>query len=242
MAKKKKASLTESISSFSVAVIIALSIRWLLLEAYVIPSGSMLPTLLIHDHIFVNKITYGVRVPFSKLWLLEFAKPTRGEVIIFEWPEDQSTIFIKRVIGQPGDKVLYDNGKLYINDQIVDQKTATDTTGYDWLRDADFKLGRKDDHYNFTETMNGVTYNTLVMKEEVPAGYGPFTVPEKQYFVMGDNRNHSNDSRYWGLVPEENILGKAMFVWLSCEETLPSVSFLCNPLTIRWRRFFHVIE
>ncbi|MCB0349276.1 MAG: signal peptidase I [Bdellovibrionales bacterium] len=242
MAKQKKASVSESLSSFTVAVLIALSIRWLLLEAYVIPSGSMLPSLLIHDHIFVNKIIYGVRVPFSKLWLLEFAKPQKGEVIIFQWPKNESIIFIKRVIAGPGDVVFYDDGKLYVNEQLVEQTTDVNMWDYDWLREADFGNSSMSDHMYVSETLAGVKYSTLVRKDVVPMGFGPMTIPDKKYFVMGDNRNNSEDSRYWGLVPEENILGKAMFVWLSCEETLPAVSFLCNPLTIRWRRLFHYVN
>lgn len=240
--ENKKGTLGEGVGSFVLAILIALTIRWLFLEAYVIPSGSMLPSLLIHDHIFVNKLAYGVRVPFSKVWMLEMSKPTNGEVIIFKYPEDESITFIKRVIGIPGDKVLYENGKLYINDQLIEQKLATDQTAFKALRDADFRVGNTSDYENYVETLNSITYDTLVAKSEVPPGFGPYTIPEKSYFVMGDNRNRSHDSRFWGMVPEENIMGRALFVWLSCEETLPVLSFLCNPLTIRWNRFFHIIE
>jgi signal peptidase I len=115
---------TEGYGSFAVAILIALSIRWALMEAYVIPSASMLPSLLIHDHIFVNKLVYGVRVPFSEDWLVKFRLPTRGEVIVFKYPLDKSTFFIKRVIGVPGDHVTYDSGKLTINDQLIESSVA----------------------------------------------------------------------------------------------------------------------
>ena len=106
---------TEGWGSFAVAIGIALVIRWALVEAYVIPSASMLPSLLIHDHIFVNKLAYGIRAPFSENWLTKFREPTRGEVIVFKYPKDMSTFFIKRIVGIPGDKVKFENGILYIN-------------------------------------------------------------------------------------------------------------------------------
>src|SRR5262245_51883086 len=108
-------------TSLALAILAALSIRWALIEAYVIPSGSMLPTLLIHDHIFVNKIIYGLRFPFTKNWFAEFSHPQRGDVIVFKYPEDESTFFIKRVVGVPGDKVFVDGTDVYINDLPVNK-------------------------------------------------------------------------------------------------------------------------
>src|SRR5580765_5044118 len=110
--KKHKKSFLRETGSLLLAIAFALSIRWCLVEAYVIPSGSMLPSLLIQDHIFVNKLVYGIRVPFSKEWLLRFRLPTKGEVIVFKYPEDESTFFIKRVIGTPGDKIGWDGQQL----------------------------------------------------------------------------------------------------------------------------------
>lgn len=238
----KKGTFFEGIGSLAFAVLIALTIRWCLLEAYVIPSGSMLPTLLIHDHIFVNKIVYGIRVPFAKTWMTRFADPKRGDIIVFKYPKDESTFFIKRVIGIPGDKVFYENGNLYINDQLMPKIAATDMTAFNWLRDEDFSYGTKADYEDFSETIDNKSFNVLLRKGDFDSPTGPFTVPESSLFVMGDNRNNSHDSRYWGYVPYENILGKAMFVWLSCEDTLPVLSFICNPVTIRWKRFFHSID
>src|ERR1700722_7968836 len=115
----KRGSLFSGIGSLLVAVIVALAIRWLFFEAYVIPSGSMLPSLLIQDHIFVNKLIYGLRVPFSKQWMVHFRLPVKGEVIVFRFPEDESTFFIKRVIGVPGDKISWDGNQLTINGEKV---------------------------------------------------------------------------------------------------------------------------
>lgn len=238
---------TEGWGSLGLAVLVALFIRWAFLEAYVIPSGSMLPSLLIHDHIFVNKITYGVRVPFSEKWLVKFSEPKRGEVIVFKYPRDMSTFFIKRIVAEPGDKVFYENGTLFINDKPV-EKTVPPTEGdVRWLRDVDFQrdgnvFDSKDNYVHFREKIGDSEHSILLRKGDIFETMNPVIVPEDHLFVMGDNRNNSSDGRVWGMLPKKNILGRAMFVWLSCEETIPALPFLCNPLTIRWGRFFHPVE
>ncbi len=238
---------TDGWGSLFLAVFIALFIRWGFIEAYVIPSGSMLPSLLIHDHIFVNKLVYGIRVPFSENWLVKFGEPKRGEVIVFKYPKDMSTFFIKRVVGEPGDKIYYENGTLFINDKPQEKKVPVSQDDFNWLRDADFQrdgnLGDdKNNYVFFTEALGSKDHSVLLRRGDVYESYGPVTVPEGQLFVMGDNRNNSADSRVWGFLPEQNILGRAMFIWLSCEETIPMVPVLCNPLTIRWGRFFHSVN
>ena len=110
---------TEGAGSYAVAILIALTIRWAFLEAYVIPSGSMLPSLLIHDHIFVNKMVYGLRYPFTEKWVYKASEPKRGEVIVFKYPENKKIFYVKRVVGIPGDKVFYENDKLYINLSLI---------------------------------------------------------------------------------------------------------------------------
>ena len=233
---------TEGMGSFVVAIGIALTIRWGLMEAYVIPSGSMLPSLLVHDHIFVNKLVYGLRVPFTEKWMAKFNEPERGEVVVFKNPENKDIFFIKRVIGLPGDKVFYENGHLYVNDKLVD-RTVPDqlASDFDWLRDSDFRGEGPDGLSQFShwqESLGENTYSVLLRKGRRGI-FGPYEVPPDHFFVMGDNRDNSRDSRVWGFLPRENLVGRAMFVWLSCEDTLPKITFLCDPTTIRWGRFFH---
>lgn len=244
---KEKHFWTEGWGSLGLAVFIALFIRWGFVEAYVIPSGSMLPSLLVNDHIFVNKLTYGVRVPFSEKWLIKFNEPKKGEVIVFKYPKDMSTFFIKRIVGDEGDKIFYENGTLFVNDKAVEKVAPIDKSDFEWLRDVDFQrdgnLGdNKDNYVHFTEKLDGAEHSILVRRGDLYETFGPVTIPPGHLFVMGDNRNNSSDGRVWGFLPKQNILGRAMFVWLSCEETIPVLPFLCNPLTLRWGRFFHSVK
>lgn len=238
---------TEGWGSLALAVLVALFIRWAFIEAYVIPSGSMLPSLLINDHIFVNKFTYGLRVPFSENWLVKFNEPKRGDVIVFKYPRDMSTFFIKRVVGEPGDKIYYENGTLYVNDKPMEKKVPATESDFAWLRDADFQRDGNaydgiDNYTHFTEVLGEKEHSVLLRKGDILETYGPMIVPEDSLFAMGDNRNNSSDSRVWGPVPKKNILGRAMFIWLSCEDTIPVLPFLCNPMTIRWGRFFKPVN
>ena len=240
----------DSAGSLLLAVGVALTIRWGLVEAYVIPSGSMLPTLLIQDHIFVNKFIYGFRVPFSKEWILKFRIPSRGEVIVFKFPEDESTFFIKRVIGVPGDKLSWDGFQLTVNGEKVETVVNPEAPLL-YSRVETVNTANGVEHYlpeqydMIEENLNSVKHPVLIRKDAVHNVFQNIEVPANSLFVMGDNRDHSNDSRYWGFVPVDNILGRAMFVWWSCDETIPgtaSTLALCNPLTTRWTRFFHSVR
>lgn len=242
-----------SFFSFAGAILAILAFRWLLFEPFVIPSGSMIPTLLIHDHILVSKSAYGVRIPFTKTWLADFGPPKRGDIVVFKSVEG-SYFMIKRVIGLPGDRIeMREDGMPLVNGQAFSVKPLSVTS--DPVSQAPYYQANENDlggpmtSFDFLEEKTGEhTHRILLSKDMLRGGYKyaaagePFTVPEGAYFAMGDNRDNSRDSRYWGPLPKENLMGKALFIWLSCEETLPYIPFICNPLTIRWKRFFHVLE
>lgn len=243
---------TEGPGSFLLAISLALFVRWAFFEAYVIPSNSMLPTLLVHDHIFVNKIIYGIRRPFSEKWFVQWAHPQRGEVVVFKAPDNKEQYYIKRIVGIPGDRVLYENGNLYVNEKLIERSIPQELKEeWTYLRDSDFPgdqaAGGMSLYVHWEEHMADKTYSILLRKEGSSQGtFGPVTVPNGEYLVMGDNRDNSQDSRAWEeanrFVPRSYLIGRASLVWLSCESTLPVVTFLCNPLTIRWKRFFHSVN
>jgi signal peptidase I len=246
----KKARFGEGLGSFSLAVLAILAFRWLLFEPYVIPSGSMIPTLLVHDNILVNKFAYGVRVPFTSKWLFKNSDPQRGDIVVFRAVDDQGYFMIKRVVGVPGDKIEVDSeGFLKVNGEKLETKIlpVTDDPAsqkpYYAVTEKDLGDGASYGEYDFfEETIGSVVHRGLLTKASPRFFDHPFTVPEGHYFCMGDNRDNSKDSRYWGALPRENLLGRAMFVWLSCDETLPYLPFLCNPMKLRWGRFFHGLK
>lgn len=185
-------------------VFIVLLLRGFIAEPFRIPSGSMLPTLDIGDFILVNKFTYGIRLPAWNKKIIDIGTPKRGDVIVFRYPDDPSIDYIKRVVGIPGDKVAYYNKVLYINDKRMPQgKERVYRPGYDYIV-------RK------SENLSGEKHDILDNKM-YPARDFVITVPPHSYFVMGDNRDNSRDSRYWGFVPDKNLVGRAMIVWFNWE-------------------------
>ncbi len=244
----KKAKFGEGLGSFIFAVAAILAFRWALFEPYVIPSGSMIPTLLIHDHILVSKFAYGLRFPFTKSWIFRGNEPKRGEIVVFRSVEDSGYFMIKRVVGLPGDKIEIDpegyvkiNGEKLETQHLPASAEPDSQKPYYAVKDVDIG-GEFSDFEFYQENLKGVQHRAMLIKGASRFFDKPFMVPEDHYFCMGDNRDNSKDSRYWGSLPRENLLGKALFVWLSCEDTLPYLPFLCNPVKLRWGRFFHVLE
>ena len=180
--KKKKSSLRENIEAILVAVVLALFIRTFVVQAFKIPSGSMKNTLLIGDHILVNKFTYGIKLPFTGTTLVPIKDPQRGDIVVFKYPNDPSKDFIKRVVGIAGDQIEIRNKEVYVNGKRLEQDFAIHT----------------DDRI-----LPGRDY------------FGPITVPENSLFVMGDNRDNSHDSRFWGFVSLKAVKGKAFIIYWS---------------------------
>lgn len=218
--------IVENVSSLFLALMIVFMIRSSVVEAFKIPSGSMIPTLLIGDHIFVNKMAYGVKLPFSDwilskpVYLIKRDPPKRGDIIVFLFPKDESYYYIKRVIGVPGDKIELKNKVLFINDKPVDRQplqAPEQEALLKSLEDPKYSTRNIDvfheqiaDHEKVADHFMMIDKNNFMAES-----YGPIVVPPDSLFVMGDNRDFSNDSRYWGMVPMKNIKGQAMVIWLS---------------------------
>jgi len=231
----KKGIIREYVEAIVVAVLIALCLRSFVIEAFKIPSGSMIPTLKIGDHIFVNKFIYGLRIPYTKIRFFQFRTPKRGEVIVFIFPNDNSKDYIKRVVGTPGDTLEMKQGTLFINGEPVSKVVQAERA---ILKDIENQEALNLYKETTGQTTHYTLYYTPSYKE--PEDFGPITIPPNKLFVMGDNRDNSSDSRAWRFVPMENIKGKALFVWLSLN-TEHTFSFLRLP-TIRWKRFGKIIR
>jgi len=202
--QKRKSTFREYAEAIIVALALALFIRTFVVQAFKIPSGSMEPTLEIGDHILVNKFIYGVKIPFTSIQLFPLEKPKRGDVIVFIYPLDPSKDFIKRVVAVEEDTVKIINKKLYINGVQV-----------------------PDPHGVYTDESS---FSGEVQKRD---NFGPVTVPKGALFVLGDNRDRSLDSRFWGFVPLEDVRGKAFIIYWSWDS---------QGTTVRWGRLGHLIQ
>ena len=184
--KTKKHVIREYAESIVIAVVMALIIKAFVIQAFKIPSGSMIPTLKIGDHILVNKFIYGTKLPFTDRIIIPLKRPNRGDIIVFKFPDDEKKDFIKRVIGLPGDIVEIKGKGVYINGSPIDDSYAVHS--------------------------DPVVYPSGIQPRD---NFGPLTVPQDSYFVMGDNRDFSLDSRYWGFVKLNKIKGKAFIIYWS---------------------------
>ena len=202
--EQKLNKIIEYARSFFPVFFIVLLVRSFLVEPFRIPSGSLEPTLLVGDFIIVNKFAYGLRLPVWEKKVVAINNPKTGDIAVFRWPPNPSLDFIKRVIGVSGDKIAYHNKVLTINGQEIKQ------TFVDYATDE--SSGHTVAHYR--ENLNGVVHD-LFIRPDVPAVDFDVTVPKNHYFMMGDNRDDSADSRFWGFVSDEYLRGKALLVWLS---------------------------
>ena len=218
----RKSLIREYAEAIIVAMLLAFAIRVFVVQAFKIPSGSMIPTLLIGDHILVSKLSYGLQWPtdcqmqwnfppvncYTSKTVVEFGKPQRGDIVVFRFPEDEEKDFIKRIVGLPGDTVQIRNKAVLVNGQPLDDKA-------------------------FTQRIDpGIIDSSVTPRDN----FGPVTVPEGSYFVMGDNRDQSLDSRFWGYVREEKIRGKAFRIYWSWNGQGNWTEW------VRWERFAKAIQ
>jgi signal peptidase I len=204
----KKKIIKEYVEPIVIAILIALFIRTFIVQAFKIPSSSMEPTLQVGDHLLVNKFIYGIKIPLMDTKYFQFRKPQRGDIVVFIYPKDRSKDFIKRVIGTEGEKVEIVRNKIYINDQLIDDPWG---------------------HYD--ERSPAAKYLQPMER------FGPVMVPEESFFVLGDNRDNSQDSRFWGYVNFNEVKGKALIIYFSWDR------YAQNLLgKIRWMRFGKLIH
>jgi signal peptidase I len=233
--KPKEPLLVEYSRSFFPVILAVLVLRSFLIEPFRIPSGSMMPTLLVGDFILVNKFAYGLRLPVLHSKIVEIDQPQRGDVVVFRYPKEPSIDYIKRVVGVPGDRIGYRNKTLFINDKPAPQIPI----GFYQGSGSGAKYTGA---LQSIEKIDSLEHSILLNRQtpDFPSGCqvlsrGPVTVPEGHYFVMGDNRDHSNDSRCWSFVPEQNLVGKAFAIWMSWDSNR-------SGFPVAWERLGEGIE
>lgn len=211
----------EYAKSFFPVILLVFLIRSFIAEPFKIPSGSMMPTLLAGDYILVNKFTYGLRLPILNDVMVDINQPKHGDVIVFHYPPNPKLDYIKRVVGLPGDEIQYQNKQLVVNGEAI---TITEKGDYHYQNEKQINI--KAHHYQ--EQLFDVQHDILTRDDSVFYEAGmpghklmsgkSITVPEGHYFVMGDNRDNSSDGRVWGFVPDENLVGKAFFIWFNFDD------------------------
>ena len=230
----KQGTWPQALLTFFLPLVLVFLFRWFLFEPFVIPSESMVPNLLIHDHIIVKKFSYGFKPPMGDGWLWKFSQPSRGDVVVFRFPENRDVFFIKRLVGLPGDQITVQNGQISVNGKPWSLAPVQAGSFED---EDDFNYYHESTSEEKSHVIRLFTKYQHLLPEEKK-----YVVPEHFYFVMGDNRDQSHDSRFWGFVAEELIVGRASLIWMSCEETLISAPFICDPLRLRSRRFLKTID
>jgi signal peptidase I len=214
---RKEPVLVEYARSFFPIILVVLVLRSFLVEPFRIPSGSMMPTLLAGDFILVNKFSYGIRLPVTATKVVDIGTPQRGDVVVFRFPKDPATDYIKRIVGLPGDHIRYSDKTVYINGERAAQEYVGIYSG------VGTGLGMSGASLR-TEQLGDGKHEILIQNSRRIAE-GEFTVPEGHYFVMGDNRDNSNDSRFWGTVPEENLVGKAFIIWMNWDSARGGITW-----------------
>jgi len=226
--------ITETAKSIFPMIAAITIFRSFIFEPFQIPSGSMMPTLLVGDFILVQKYSYGIKDPVWRTQLVDVGKPERGDIVVFKYPLDERVDYIKRTIGLPGDKIVYRDKRLYIQPNCKEGETQQGELLCNEFNKIDFKLINDNEFKQgpmplarLNENLTTVTHDILI-NPQAPERKGRYyqqpgtpsdewTVPADNYFMMGDNRDNSQDGRFWGFVPKENLVGKAVFIWMSFE-------------------------
>jgi len=222
-AMQPKSQWREWIESIVVIVLLAVVIRSFIIAPFKIPSSSMVPTFEVGDFLFVSRFNYGFRVPFTDLQFMA-SEATRGDVVVFDYPEDRSKDYIKRIVGVPGDTIEYINNELIVNGKKMNL-IAEGTHSY-YMGDNSMDVSGL-----FSEQLLNVKHHVLRKKYSIRDG--KWVVPEGKYFVLGDNRNNSRDSRFWGFVPQKYLVGKAVVIWWSWNSATN---------TVRWDRLGTLVK
>lgn len=234
----RKEKVVKEVKSITLILTVVLVFRSVFFEPFRIPSGSMIPTLMIGDFILVNKFSYGFKVPFSDLsmfgvnlnpiYMFGESDPTRGDVIVFKYPKDPSINYIKRVVGVPGDRIEIKNKVVFINGEPINAK---EVSGKAIMEDMDEKF--KNYNLKFYKVKTGEAEHIIQQDSDnyYKTDYQQKTIPKDRFFVMGDNRDFSYDSRFWGFVKREQVKGRALFVWFSMIFPFGEDSFKFRP----WR-------
>ena len=223
MSESKKPVWREWLESLIVIAVLAIVIRSFIVAPFKIPSSSMVPTLEIGDYLFVLRYPYGFRIPLTDIQFMS-KEAKRGDVAVFVFPEDKSKDYIKRIVGLPGDKIVYRNNRLSVNGKLMPLVKKGTRTYF-------MQNGSADVSGLYVEDLDGIKH--YVLRKEYSIRDGEWTVPKGMYFAMGDNRNNSRDSRFWGFVPQSYLVGRAAIVWWSWDHVKGAP---------RWDRIGHVIE
>jgi signal peptidase I len=242
LAFARKSTVREYSESIGVAVAVALLLRAFVVEAFQIPSGSMIPTLEVGDHIFVSKFSYGLSIPFTDHTKIfsEHAIPKRGDVVVFKWPNDHSIDYIKRVVGLPGDVLEMKDEELYVNGQKVERSRVPRVCN-DGEAPKGGELFEAHDCELWSEKLGDTLHETIQVPGHGGRDFARTVVPPHHLFMMGDNRDNSSDSRFWGTVDLDLVKGRALIVWWSRGET-DGWSPMAWLKAIHWSRFFQAVR
>lgn len=218
--------LVEFSKSLFPVILVVFLIRSFLVEPFKIPSGSMIPTLLVGDFLLVNKYVYGLRLPLVNVKITDGSPVKHGDVVVFRFPNDPSVDYIKRIVGLPGDTVTYIDKQIFINGKPIQADYLSD---YNYVSEQGYVFNAR--HYK--ENLLGRTHDTIVVPEIAAVGMSTIKVPAGHYFAMGDNRDNSNDGRVWGFIPDRNLVGRAILIWWSWDN---------QDFQVRWDRMGESIQ